>query len=48
MSKLRNTGIVNKQGFWYTCYIATATQNLDDFRNSSVFFSAVQGNTAQV
>ena len=35
MSKLGNTGITNKWGFPHPCYVATATQNLKDFRNSS-------------
>ena len=37
MSKLRNTGITNKRGFPHPCYVATATQNLKDFRNSSLW-----------
>ena len=28
MSKIRNTGITNKQAFWDTYHVATATQNL--------------------
>ena len=27
--------IPDKRGIRYTCYVATATQNLKDFRNSS-------------
>ena len=37
MSKIRYTGITYKQGFRYTCYDATTTQNLKDFRNSSLW-----------
>ena len=37
MSKLRNTGITDKRGFPHPCYVATATQNLKDFRNSSLW-----------
>ena len=36
MSKIRNTGITYKQGFLHPCYVATATQNLKDFRKSSL------------
>ena len=35
MSKIRNTGITGKWSFRHTCYVATATQNSKDFRNSS-------------
>ena len=35
MSKIGNTGITDQLGFRYTCYVATATQNLKDFHNSS-------------
>ena len=34
MSKIKNTGLTDK---WHTCYIATATQNLKDFHNSSLW-----------
>ena len=36
MSKRRNTGKTDQRGFRYTgtCLVATATQNLKDFRNS--------------
>ena len=37
MSKMRNIEIPDKRGFGYICYVATATQNLKDFRNSSVW-----------
>ena len=37
MFKIRNTGITDKQGFQYTCYIATSTENLKEFRNASVW-----------
>ena len=37
MSKLRNTEKTDKRGFSHTCYVATATQNLKDFRNSSLW-----------
>ena len=30
MSKIGNTGITDKRGFRYTCYVAIATQNLKD------------------
>ena len=36
MSKIRSTGITDKGGFRYTCCVATATQNLKDFRNFSL------------
>ena len=36
MSRIRNTRITDKRGFRRTCYIATATQNLKDFRISSL------------
>ena len=29
MSKIRNTGLTDKWGFRYICYVATATQNGD-------------------
>ena len=32
MSKIRNMGITDKWGFRHTCYIATAAQNLKDFK----------------
>ena len=34
MSKIRNTGIADKGGFRHSCCVATATENLKDFRNS--------------
>ena len=37
MFKLRNTEITDKRGFPQPCYVATATQNLKDFRNSSLW-----------
>ena len=37
MSKIRNTGITDKQAFRCTCYITTTTQNLNYFRNSSLW-----------
>ena len=32
---VQNRGITDKLGFLHTCYVATATQNLKYFRNSS-------------
>ena len=32
MSKIRNTGITDERGFQHTSYVATATQNLKDFK----------------
>ena len=37
MSKIGNIGITGKRGFRYTCYFATATQNLKDLRNAIVY-----------
>ena len=34
MSKIRNTGITDQ---WHTCYVVTATQNVKDLRNSSLW-----------
>ena len=39
MSNIRNTGITDKRGFRYTCYVATSTQNLKDFRNYMDMFT---------
>ena len=40
MFKIRNTEITDKRGFPQPCYVATATQNLNDFRNSSLWTSS--------
>ena len=32
-----STGITDKWGFRHTCYVATAAQNLNDFRNSNLW-----------
>ena len=37
MSKVGNTGISDKRGFRYTCYVAIATQNLKDFHNFNLW-----------
>ena len=37
MFKLRNTGKTDKRGFPHPFYVATTTQNLKDFRNSSLW-----------
>ena len=37
MFKLGNTEITDKRGFQQPCYVATATQNSKDFRNSSLW-----------
>ena len=37
MSKKRNTGITDKLAIRYTCYVATATPNLEDLGNSSLW-----------
>ena len=37
MSKIRNTGINDKWGFRHTCYVATAAQNIKDFRNANLW-----------
>ena len=37
MSKKRNTRITDKPGFRYTCYVATATKNLTESHNSSLW-----------
>ena len=40
MSKITNTGITDKWGLRHTSYVALATQNLKDFRNSSLWTSS--------
>ena len=37
MLKIKNTGITDERGFRYTCYVATAAQNLKDFRDCSLW-----------
>ena len=37
MFKIRNTGISDQWVFCHTCYVATATQNFKNFRNSSLW-----------
>ena len=37
MSKIRNTGITDQWGFRHPCYVATASQYLKDFHNSSLW-----------
>ena len=33
---MRNTGVTDQWGFRHTCYVATASQNLNDIHNSGL------------
>ena len=37
MFNIRNTGMTDKPGFRYTCYVATTTKHLKTFRKSSLW-----------
>ena len=37
MSKISYMGITDKWGFWHTCYVVPAAQNIKEFRHSSIW-----------